>query len=191
MTWVDYGIVAIVLISLIVGLFRGLVREVFSLGSWILAVWLAWRYGPWLSERLAPHLSAPAIRLILGYCGMFVLGLLAGALVSMVVVRLIDATPLRGPDSALGAGLGLLRGGFIVVALVMLARPAEGAEPTWWRQSLLIPYLKPSADELRGLLPAKWQQQLVPVMPAPAPPNRRAPAGPAPALSRAPARGAA
>jgi membrane protein required for colicin V production len=162
MTWVDYGIVAIVLISLIVGLLRGFVREIFSLGSWILAFWLAWRYGPWLAGMLAQHISAPAIRLGLGYCGMFVLGLVLGAFVSLAVVNMIDSTPLAGPDSALGAGLGLLRGGFIVVALVMLAQPAAGAEPTWWRQSMLIPYFRPSADELRGLLPAKWRQEVMP-----------------------------
>ena len=37
-------IVAIVAISALIGLVRGFVREAISLVTWLIAIWVAWRY---------------------------------------------------------------------------------------------------------------------------------------------------
>ena len=41
---VDIVILAVMGISLVFGLFRGLLRELLSLVSWVLAFWIAYRY---------------------------------------------------------------------------------------------------------------------------------------------------
>ena len=45
MTLFDYVVIAIVVLSVILGLFRGMVKEVLSLANWVLAFWIANRYG--------------------------------------------------------------------------------------------------------------------------------------------------
>ena len=52
MTPTDYVLIGIVAISAIVGLFRGLVREVIAVVTWVAALWLAWHYGPELEPQL-------------------------------------------------------------------------------------------------------------------------------------------
>ncbi|MDE2219447.1 MAG: CvpA family protein, partial [Gammaproteobacteria bacterium] len=44
MNWTDYAIIAALLASCIVGLVRGLLREVISAITWVAAVWLAWEF---------------------------------------------------------------------------------------------------------------------------------------------------
>ena len=42
MNWFDYSILAILALSVLVGLWRGFVSEVLALVCWVLAFWLAW-----------------------------------------------------------------------------------------------------------------------------------------------------
>src|SRR5262249_37977751 len=59
MVTLDYIVLAVVLVSAIVGAFRGFLREVFSVISWILAIWLAWKYAPVLAPKLGGPLKNP------------------------------------------------------------------------------------------------------------------------------------
>jgi membrane protein required for colicin V production len=51
MIWVDYVIIGIIALSAIIGLARGLIREVIALAVWIVALLAAWMfYGRWRSS---------------------------------------------------------------------------------------------------------------------------------------------
>ena len=63
MTWVDYVIIGIILLSAIIGLARGLIREVISLAVWILAVLAAWMFYVPLAGQLAPWIATPSLRI--------------------------------------------------------------------------------------------------------------------------------
>ncbi len=55
-TFFDYAVVFILLASGVLGVLRGLVREVLSLIGWVVAFWVAFRYGAvaagWMPESL-------------------------------------------------------------------------------------------------------------------------------------------
>ena len=61
MVTIDYIIIAIVLVSAVTGLIQGFLREVCSLVTWVLAVWLAWKFGPLLVPYLGGALRAGAV----------------------------------------------------------------------------------------------------------------------------------
>ena len=64
MTIFDYIVIAVVVLSVILGVFRGMVKEVLSLANWVLAFWVANRYGADLAvymdwaESLTPPMKA-------------------------------------------------------------------------------------------------------------------------------------
>ena len=52
MNEVDWIILAVLAISTIVGLFRGIVRELMAIVGWVLAIVLALRFSPWAGELI-------------------------------------------------------------------------------------------------------------------------------------------
>ena len=46
MNWTDYFIAGVLAVSVLIGLWRGLVAEVLSLAIWIGSIWVAWAFGP-------------------------------------------------------------------------------------------------------------------------------------------------
>jgi membrane protein required for colicin V production len=156
MAWVDYFLIGIVLVSVLVGALRGFIREALSLVAWVLAFVLALRYGPDTAEYLRGGITSPLLRTILGYVLPFFAVLFAGGLLIWIISWVIRGAGLAPVDRMLGSGFGLLRGAFIVVALVMLAGlGALGREP-WWKQSMLVPQLQPLANQMQALIPARW-----------------------------------
>ena len=119
MNWADYCIIAVLGLSVLMGLWRGFIGEVLALACWAVAFWVAWMFG----ARLAASFTAidePSVRLLLGYAICFVAVLIAGAIVSFLMRKLIAGSGLSGSDRMLGMVFGLMRG-LVVVTLIVLS----------------------------------------------------------------------
>jgi len=172
MIWVDYALVGIVLISLLIGAWRGFVREVLSLISWILAFVVALRFAGDFANWLAPWIQAAAVRSVFAHIILFLGVLLAGGLAGWLLSKLIHSAGLGGVDRMLGAGLGLIRGALIVVVLVMVAAHSVARKEPWWTRSITIAYAAPAAAELQALIPEPWLSAIA--FAASEPPNSKA-----------------
>ena len=82
MNWADYAILAVLGLSVLMGLWRGFVAEVLALAVWACAFWVAWLLGPALAERFSASISTPSARVILAYALCFIAVLIAGAIVT-------------------------------------------------------------------------------------------------------------
>jgi membrane protein required for colicin V production len=145
MNWLDGVILGVLALSVLVGLFRGLVSEVLSLAIWIAAFWVAWRFGPAVSARLDHTISLPSLRYGIGYGACFVAVLILGALVRFAMRRLIWSTGLSGIDRLLGMLFGFVRGVLIVTLLVFLGGLTGLTREPWWQQSELLPQFQSAA----------------------------------------------
>lgn len=162
MNWTDELILAVLLLSVLVGLWRGLVSEIMALGIWMVATWLAWHYGPMVAARLPASVDLPSARIISGYLLCFIAVLVAGALLRFVLDRLIESTGLAGTDRLLGMVFGLVRGVLLVTLTVFLLGFTAFARDPWWQQSQLLPRFESVAARLSSQLPADIYQQLNP-----------------------------
>lgn len=160
MTGVDYGIVALILVSSLIGVLRGFARESLGLATWILAFLLAWLGASTVVEWLAPYIAAPSVRVATAYASLFLGGLLIGSLITSLVVDAIRSSRFSPADRTLGAGLGLIRGVFLVVVAVWLLGQTPASRDEWWSQSRLIGQFKVLADELDALVPRTWLEAL-------------------------------
>ena len=162
MNWADYAIAAVIAISVLVGLFRGLVAEVLSLAIWIGSVWVAWAFGPDVAAYFDHSIHTPQLRLVAGY-GLCVVGvLIVGALVNMIFHRLVTRAGLTGPDRALGVMFGFARGVLLVALMVFLLGFTAVVREPWWRQSLLLPQFQGVAIAVGHYLPASTGRYLHP-----------------------------
>lgn len=151
-TWVDWAIIAVIVISSLISLKRGFVKEALSLLTWIIAGVVAWMFGGALSHHLAEFISTPSAQVIAACAILFVATLLVGALVNFLIGELVRVTGLSGTDRFLGMVFGAARGGLLIVVLVGLLSLAPVQEDLWWRESALLPHF---------LLIADWSKNLI------------------------------
>lgn len=141
MTGADIAILVVLAISASVGLFRGFIKEVFSLATWAIALLLSFLFRSQIGQLLPldPELSPVVLDLAGGAC-IFILVLVCGGLVSHMLSKLAHATGLSGTDRTLGSVFGLARGLIIVLAiLIFLPAMAPVVEASWWTGSFMIP----------------------------------------------------
>ena len=171
MIWPDYAILAGVLISILVGLLRGFIKEVLSLLIWAVAFFVAYRYGGNLAVLMENQVALPSARAVMGFTGLFIAVLLIGGLVTYLVGRLVESTGLDSTDRLLGGAFGAARGLAIVTAfLLALGFTPIPADP-WWKESALIQRMLPLLHWSAALLPPELRQHLD-FSPKPIDPNK-------------------
>lgn len=160
LTWADIVLLAILGISALIGIWRGLVAEVMSLLVWVAAFWLAFAFGPDVAQMFEPHVDAPTARWFLGYATVFVLALVVGGLLNWLLGRLVKGTGLSGTDRLLGLCFGLLRGAAVACALVLVAGFTPMPQEQVWQQSQLVPGFVRGAEWMRDWLPEALSERL-------------------------------
>ncbi len=159
-TMVDLILVVGLALSVIVGLWRGLVTELLSLAGWAVAYFASQWLGATAGAMLPVDVPGSKLNVIAGMVVVFVLVWLLWALLSWALVQVIRASVLSGPDRLMGAVFGLMRGvliALIVVSLVNLT-PLTKWEP--WAQSRGVAWLQWMLTGLRPMLPAEVVQYL-------------------------------
>ena len=151
MLLIDYILLGLFAVSVLVGFFRGFVREAFSLVVWGAAIYAAWRLGE-APDELLGAIESPMLRLWAGRAGVFLLVLVAGGLGGFLIGQLVDKTGLTGTDRVLGMAFGAARGVLVVGVAVIVLQFLELEREPWWSESLLIPYGARAAEVIRDLL---------------------------------------
>ncbi len=154
MSWVDLIIIAIIVISALISLVRGFVKESISLASWVIAGFIALRYFNALADLLEPYIESPTIRSGTGFAILFVCSLIVGAIINFMVSQLVSKTGLSGTDKSLGVVFGAARGVMIVILIVMLlAGLTPMPSESWWKDSTMIEYFVSMAGWIKDLMP--------------------------------------
>lgn len=142
MTGFDFAVMAILLVSLLFGLWRGLVYEVLSLAGWPVAFVLSKLFaGSVASMMPGPALSniegaQETTRVVLAYAAVFIAALIVWSVLARLLSMLVKAVGLGWLgwlDRVLGGFFGVLRGGLVMLALVWLAGLTAVPEQPFWR----------------------------------------------------------
>jgi membrane protein required for colicin V production len=150
----DYAVMAVIALSALRGMWRGLVAEAFGLVGWIVAIFIGGRFvgvvvpyipSTWPGGTLTQWLVAFLI--VVGAV------LMLSSVLSLLLTRITEVTGLRGVDRSLGLLFGLVRGAILVVVLVALAGLTELPKMDFWRNALLRPMAEQGVRELKPLLP--------------------------------------
>ena len=153
MAWVDLALLAVLLVSIVIGVVRGLVFELMSLVGWVVAYVAAHGF----SADLAPYLpiGAPGSTLntVSAFVLTFVAALLAWSIGSRIVRLLIHATPLSVIDRLLGAVFGGVRGALVLLVIVTAVGMTPASRSSAWQASIAAPWLQSVTTGLKPMLP--------------------------------------
>ena len=135
MTVFDYVIIGIMVASLALGLWRGVIGEIIALVAWVLAFFAAKLWGAEIAQAAFTGIADPAVRIVAGWVAVFVLVLMLMALVRLAVRGLLKALGLTLTDRLLGVIFGLARGGVIAIALVAVGGMTSAPKEKWWSEA--------------------------------------------------------
>jgi membrane protein required for colicin V production len=154
-TWVDIAVVGILILSTILAVTRGFVRETLSIFAWAAAAFVALYFGHYVVPLLAPHMS-PMLAQILGYTAVFLLVLMPLLFIGSRFSRRVHESAIGGLDRVLGALFGIARGLVAIAVLYILYSlvvPVP-AQAKWIMNARTLPLIQKSASALLSLLPA-------------------------------------
>ena len=160
MSGFDVAIVLVVALSLLLGFVRGIVRSLIGLAAWATGFVLGIGFAPPLARLLPAFPDAPLLPLVLAFVIVFVLAIVAGALVAWPLRTVIHKAGLGFVDRGLGGLFGLARGAVLVLAFVLVGGLSALPSRDWWQNSLFAPPFEAAALSLRPWLPPQWAERL-------------------------------
>jgi membrane protein required for colicin V production len=164
MNIIDYLLIAVLLVSILVGAMRGFLREAVSLVTWIVAFFLAWQFAGTLEPHLGDWLGQyPQARTWVARGLVFLIVLLIGTAVAGILGHFVRLSIFSGLDRFLGMLFGALRGLVVLGLLVIFGQLLRLDSEDWWRKSVLIPSATSVAGGLRALVGEHWPPEEISV----------------------------
>lgn len=153
MSWFDIAILCVILLSSLISLVRGFVKESISLATWLIAGFIALNYYLVFSQVLSPYIESPTISQGVAFGVLFIATLVVGAIINYMVSQLVNKTGLSGTDKMLGIIFGAARGILIVSMVILFAGLTPMPAEAWWQESVLVEHFMSIALWIRDLLP--------------------------------------
>lgn len=153
MSALDLVFAAVLVLSVLVGLWRGLVFEVLSVAGWVLAYFVAQRYAATVAAWLPLEGWSAPIPFAVGFGLVLVAVAFAAGLFSSVLKRVVATIGLRPIDRALGGLFGVLRGAVLLLAAAWIVSLTPMKDEAWWLSSMSTPWLLAGLSVLKGTMP--------------------------------------
>ena len=164
MSVVDYAIAAIVLISLVIGIWRGFIREALSVIVWIAAFWLAYSGAETLALKIEGTLDDKALAVLISFVALFLVVHIAGFFISRLLAKAVKSIGLSGVDRVAGAGFGALRGLVIVSVVVLLVGLTPLNQSPQWADSYMVDLVRDVLAWVDQRYPLELEERLAGVM---------------------------
>jgi len=158
-SYLDAALLAIVLLSGVVAMYRGLTREILSILSWVAAaaacVYFVFKFKA-QAQQIADQFHAPLLVAQVAVGGIIFLVVLI--VVHLVTARISDTvldSRVGAIDRVLGLVFGVVRGFVLVVIPYMFYEafvPNPDQQYPWVRQAISLPYIKTTGDSFRIIL---------------------------------------
>lgn len=158
MAAVDLILLLILLASVVLGIWRGLVFEVLSVAGWVCAFFVAQWYAQDAAAWLPLENTAEPLRYAAGFALVFVGVAFAAAFLAWLIKKGIEKVGLRPVDRALGAVFGLLRGMVILLALALVVNMTPWKDDPDWRAAKAADVLDTGLQALKGAMPDSLAQ---------------------------------
>jgi membrane protein required for colicin V production len=153
MTWLDYALLAVVGLSALVGIWRGLVREVFALAGWVAAIAVAMLFAGEVAKLIPSGFATPLVRTVIAFTLLFVVILVTVSIAGLLFTKAARAVGLGLADRTLGGVFGFARGALILLVLALAAGLTAVPKEPFWREAKLAAPLETAAIAVKPYLP--------------------------------------
>jgi membrane protein required for colicin V production len=160
LTTIDWLLLGVLVVSVLAGLWRGLVFEVLSLLGWIAAYVAAQWFTPAVAVHVPFGTPGSALNHAAAFALTFIVALVLWGIAARLIRMLVGASPLSLFDRVLGAGFGLLRGLVLLLAVATAVAMTPAARSQAWRSSQGAAWLNVMLQGLKPVLPADVARNL-------------------------------
>jgi len=160
MTGLDFCVLAVLALSMLLGLWRGLVSEVLAIAAWVAAIVAGKAFAGDVAPLLSGFVKDPTVQTIAAFTLIVVAVILLIALLRFLLRELLKAAGLGVTDRVLGACFGLGRGLLIVLLGVLVAGMTALPREPWWQASVLAPPLETMVVAAKPWLPAAMAKRI-------------------------------
>jgi len=150
---IDIIIAVALLVSVVVGLLRGFVKEAISIAALLIAIWAALYFGPAVGDISSSWLSSEQLQMWFGRILVFAIILSLGGLLGWGISKLVRMSVLSGMDRFLGSLFGAGRGILLLAVFIIGGQFAGFDNDDWWLKSRLIPHAEIVADWIKVMAP--------------------------------------
>jgi membrane protein required for colicin V production len=151
----DWILLVVLVLSTLLGVWRGLVAEVLSVVGWIAAFIVAQLFATAAGQLLPMQGFSDGLRYAAGFACVFIGTAFAAGLVTWMVKKLIESVGLRPVDRTLGAAFGLVRGAVLLLAASTVVAMTPMKDAPWWTESHGAAVLSAVLKGLKPVLPAE------------------------------------
>jgi membrane protein required for colicin V production len=159
-TAVDWILLGVLVFSMLLGAWRGLVYEVLSVLGWVVSFFVAQWFAPDLATRLPLQSASDPVRYAAAFVLIFIAAVFAAGLLAFVVKKLVAAVGLAPVDRVLGAAFGVLRGVILLLAATVVIDMTALKSSSWWQESKGAPVLTATLKALKPVLPEQFAKYL-------------------------------
>ena len=154
MNWLDVVIGVVVGLFVLVGVLRGFIAEILSFLTWIVSFFVAWFFSGDFTGWFVGHVQDANLRSVLVFFVLFFVTFIAMAVVGHFVRAVWLKTGSKVADKVLGGLVGFLKGGAVIIVMVMLAGLTPFPTYGTWHTSVLVGYFQGVALYIAHWLPA-------------------------------------
>ena len=158
--WVDLTLLGMLVLSVAVGLWRGITFEIMSLLGWLVAYVIANAAGPFVAGLLPGGIEGGSMRLWVSYVVIFVVVLVGIGVLARMMRAFIAATPLSAVDHLMGGLFGVLRAGLVMLIIATAVSISPFARSKAWADSHGQVWLGLGLDAVKPLLPESLNSRL-------------------------------
>jgi membrane protein required for colicin V production len=159
-TTLDWAVLGILLLSMLIGAWRGLVYEVLSVLGWAVSFFTAQWFAPSVAAMLPLESAGQSVRYAAAFVLVFIGVLVACSLLMVAIKKLVQAVGLRPIDRTLGAGFGVLRGMILLLAATVVINMTALKNSSWWQESASAGLLTAALVNIKPMLPEQFAKYL-------------------------------
>lgn len=160
MAAVDWILLGVLVFSMALGAWRGLVYEVLSVLGWAVAFYAAQWFAPQVSVMLPIKSASDPVRFAAAFVIVFIAAIFAAGLLAFLIKKLVEAIGLRPVDRTLGAAFGIVRGIILLLAATVVMNMTSLKNSDWWQESKGAVALTAALKGLKPVLPEQFAKYL-------------------------------
>jgi membrane protein required for colicin V production len=153
LTLLDGIVIAIVVISAVLAMVRGFVREVLSVGSWVAAAGAAYFFHGPVVPLVRPYIASDTVATIIAAAVVFFVALIIASYVTMKISDVVIDSRMGTFDRILGFGFGAVRGLVLLVVALLFFSWLVPQPPAWVSEARTKPMLDTVGARLMAALP--------------------------------------
>lgn len=160
MIWIDYGIIALLISTFMMGLFKGAKQQAFSLLAWVLALLVGIFFSHDFSWLLKNSITDPIARIAAAFISLCLITQVVAGLIGLVLSVALKKDQLSLFDRLGGMVLGAAHGGLLVTLAILLAGLSVLPKSPWWHKSKLIPPFQTASVWISGHIESEFTKNI-------------------------------